>query len=62
MARNGLLLQLAPVNLFLELYTPLPLDPTYGYVNPFVGNTHQLTFDLTTAIGVLQPRDYQIRL
>jgi hypothetical protein len=33
--------------LFSEVCTPAPFDPSYVYINPFIRNTHQLTFDLT---------------
>ncbi len=37
---------LTPVNLFSEVP---PLDPTCMHINPFIGNTQQLSFDLTIA-------------
>ncbi len=38
----------APVNLFSEVSTTSPLDPTYVYLNRIIKKTRQLTFDLTT--------------
>ncbi len=41
--------RLAISTIFSDVCTPLPLDPTYMYINPFIGNTYWLTFDLTIA-------------